>query len=216
MTAAEFNILGKELQQLCTSIPLRWGAVQNDGTDRKINLFRCGNLQQLETEIAPFSEEDQHYFRRRWFLWKCSQVDEYLFYRQANIRKNPNPKDHAWDLEFNGSLRFDVKGTVVPKQFRDRFHTDQEKKLIEFYYRHQSKGVRHHLQNRLFLVHHSFSKPERSIFLRCHWTLKEQAYKTFGHRLAKSRTAPITHLGALAKCIFIVETKAGKCLYKIN
>ena len=83
MLATEYASISKELQELSKTIPLYWGAVQNDNTDAKLNLFNIKSKQQLETKIADFNKKDKNYFRRRWFLWQCAKVDEFLFYHQV-------------------------------------------------------------------------------------------------------------------------------------
>jgi hypothetical protein len=216
MLITEYESISKELQELSKTIPLYWGAVQNDETDAKLNLFYIKNKLQLETKIADFKEKDKNYFRRRWFLWQCARVDEYLFYNQNNIKKNPNSKDKNWDIEFNknADLRFDVKSTIVPKKLRTNFTIADEEKTINFYYQNQSKGVRNHLQNRLFIVHHSFYKPERSLFLRCYWNLKAKAYQHFYNQL-KTNINFVSYKTVIAKCIFIFETEKNVFSYTI-
>ncbi len=217
MTYDEYLKLSKELQDLSKRIPLKWGKVQNNATDDKIDMFSCSSVSSLESEISDLEVDDRNYFRRRWFLWKCAQVDEYLFYRNENVKKNPDHKDQSWDIIFNDSLCFDVKGTIVPRSLRSSFKLNEqsEKEMIDFYYREQSQGVRYNVQNRLFIVHHSFRKDVRSIYLRCHWELKKLAYKEFNHRITASGIKLIEHGSVLAKCIFILESKDNRFYHKI-
>lgn len=216
MTPDDYLILSKDLQHLSKEIPLCWGKIQNNQTDNQINMFDCPSLASLENSIETLSLEDQAYFKRRWFLWQCAQVDEYLFYKASNVEKNPNPKDQAWDIRFNQSMAFDVKGTVVPKVLRHNFEFNQEEELIHFYYQNQSKGVRQHIQNRLFIVHHSFRDAKRSMFLRCHWELKKLAYQSFNHRMTQKEINLIPYKSVFAKCIFIIEGKENDFYFKIN
>ena len=215
MTHNEYIKLSKDLQILAKKIPLNWGKIQNDHTDKKINMFNCATLESLENEVEQLSLDNQNYFKRRWFLWRCAQVDEYLFYKEENVEKNPNHKDQSWDIKFNDSIQFDVKGTVVPKSFRSLFDFSKEKELIDFYYKSQSKGVRHNIQNRLFIVHHSFNETERSMFLRCYWELKKNAYREFNKLITNSKLNLIKHNSVVAKCIFIIESKENDFYFKI-
>ena len=175
-------------------------------------MFGCNNKLQLENSLNRLSESEKIYFRRRWFLWQCSRVDEYLFYIE-----NPNSKDQNWDIEFNNdsNLRFDVKGTVVPKKFRYEFLVSDEKEIINFYYSQQSKGVRYNIQNRLFIVHHTYYKSERSMYLRCHWKLKIKAFEVFRKSISK-KTNFVQYKTAAAKCIFILESKANEFSFYVN
>ena len=79
MKKIEYERISKELQELSKDIPLKWGNIQNDETDAKLNLFGIKSKHQLESEIASFTEKDQNYYRRRWFLWQCSKVDDFIF-----------------------------------------------------------------------------------------------------------------------------------------
>ena len=217
MDENEYIRIGKELQNLIKSIPLNWGRIQNNKTDSKINMFTCNTIDQLEKVIRSLNENEKNYFRRRWFIWQCSRVDEYLFCKSFNVNANPNPKDQDWDIMFynNNGLRFDIKGTVVPKSMRKSFNTNYEEKIINFYYKNQSKGVRYNIQNRLYIVHHSNYRDERSMYLRCHWKLKEEAYNTFIDQLRLGMDF-IKHKTVISKCIFILENKNNEFSFKIN
>ena len=188
MTHPEYLQLSADLQQLLKTIPLHWGAIQNDGMDCKIKMFQIKTFAELEIRIQNLPEDDKNYFRRRWFLWKCAQCDEHIFCENQNVIPNPNPKDQDYDIEFNGNpeLRFDVKGTVIPKKFRDKIDVLilDPTEMVQFFYEKQSRGVRDHMQNRLFIVHHSFRSPEREMVLRCHWEYKENLYKEYASKIS--------------------------------
>lgn len=211
MDEIEFNQLSKELQDLSQRIPLNWGMIQNDITDKQINIFKINDIVTLEDKIKELSEKDRNYFRRRWFLWQCARVDEYLFYRLPSVIANPSSKDQAWDIEFKGdsNLRFDLKGTVVPKILQADFTLADEKKIIDFYYKNQSKGVRDNYQNRIFVVHHSFKELDRSMNLRCQWELKTNAFQAFSEQISEKKTYK-NRKRVQAKCLFILENELGE------
>ena len=181
MTQNEYLKLSNDLQQLARIIPLQWGNIQNDGTDKQINMFQIHSFEELETQIFNLSDNSKNYFRRRWFLWKCAQCDEYIFCTNTNVTPNPNTRDQSYDIEFNNNnfLRFDIKGTVIPREFRNDINAilNDPSKMINFYYEKQSTGVRNNIQNRLFIVHHSYRNQEREMYLRCHWAFKINLYK---------------------------------------
>ncbi len=208
MTHQEYHQLSSDLQQLVKKIPLHWGAIQNDRTDFKMNMFQIHSFAELEIQIQNLSEEDKNYFRRRWFLWKCAQCDEYLFCTNQNVKPNPNTKDQAYDIEFNGNpqLRFDVKGTVIPKKFRDSIDAiiQDPSEMVQFFYEKQSRGVRDHIQNRLFIVHHSFRSPEREMVLRCHWEYKENLYKEYASKISQTSNF-INYQNVKADVLFLFE-----------
>ena len=208
MTHPEYLQLSTDLQQLIKKIPLHWGAIQNDGMDCKIKMFQIKTFTELEVQIQNLLEDDKNYFRRRWFLWKCAQCDEYLFCMNHNVKPNPNPKDQDYDIEFNGNseLRFDVKGTVIPKKFRDNIDLviQDPSAMIRFFYEKQSRGVRDHIQNRLFIVHHSFRSPEREMVLRCHWDYKTDLYKEYASKISQT-TSFISYQNVKADVVFLFE-----------
>lgn len=208
MTHQEYHQLSSDLQQLLKTIPLHWGAIQNDGMDCKIKMFQIKTFVELENQIQSLSEEDKNYFRRRWFLWKCSLCDEYIFCTNQNVKPNPNSKDQDYDIEFNGNpqLRFDVKGTVIPKTFRNNIEAiiQDPTEMIRFFYERQSCGVRDHVQNRLFIVHHSFRNPEREMVLRCHWDYKADLYKEYATKITQTSNF-ITYQNVKSGVVFLFE-----------
>lgn len=172
MTEIEFRRLSEDIRLLAKSIQLNWGAIQNNKYDHLLNMFSIDTYSELESSLVKFSEPIQVYFKRRWYLWKCAQCDEYLFYKNQNVEKNPNPRDQSYDICIDGVYYFDIKGTVIPKSMRNQNIDniiDSPQEMVDFYYDKQSRGVRNCYQNRLFVVHHSFVDPAREFYLRCAW-----------------------------------------------
>lgn len=145
MTNEEFNTLSSDLRILAKNIPLNWGRVQNNKNDDKIDMFSIQSYDELEKTIMVLPDIEQNYLRRRWYLWRCSQCDEYLFCVNNNVEPNPNPYDKEWDIRFNRSISFDIKGTIVPKSMRSEIEPiiKNPEKMIRFYYDEQSKGRRY-------------------------------------------------------------------------
>ena len=79
MKQIEFDLLSNDLRALAVKIPLHWGTVQNNRIDDNINMFAINSYSELEKQIAHLNDYKKNYLRRRWFLWKCSECDEYLF-----------------------------------------------------------------------------------------------------------------------------------------
>lgn len=52
MNQNEFNCLSADLRTLAKNIPLRWGAVENNRIDDKINMFSIDSYTELENKIA--------------------------------------------------------------------------------------------------------------------------------------------------------------------
>ena len=217
MTHQEFQRLSSDLQQLVKIIPLHWGAIQNDKKDIKIDMFQIHSFANLEDQIKDLFENDKNYFRRRWFLWKCAQCDEYIFCMNTNVLPNPNSRDQAYDIEFdkNPQLRFDVKGTVIPKVFRKNIDASIQDptEMIRFFYEKQSQGVRDNIQNRLFIIHHSYRNPEREMYLRCHWEFKLNLYNEYASRISQKPNF-IEYITVKAEVVFNFENLDKPITYK--
>ena len=100
MTSKEFEKLSKDLQNLAKIIPLHWGQIQNDETDGLVDMFTISSFEELEHRVQSLEDGVKNYFRRRWFIWKCAQCDEYLFSVNKNVSPNPNSRDQSYDIEF--------------------------------------------------------------------------------------------------------------------
>ena len=210
MNNSEFDQLSKDLQSLVKIVPLNWGSVQNDSTDGQINMFQIQTFSELERQLIPLNADSKNYFRRRWFLWKNAQCDEHLFCKNNNVTPNPNSKDQSYDVEFNSNeqLRFDIKGTVIPKKFRDRIADviEDPTEMIHFFYNEQSRGVRSAIQNRLFIIHHSYRNYEREMYVRCHWDFKINVYKEYSDKVCVNSNF-INYQSVKADVIFIFENE---------
>lgn len=208
MTENEFDQLASDLQSLAKNIPLNWGRVQNDDTDKQIDMFQIHTFTELESQLSALSENSRNYFRRRWFLWKSAKCDEFIFCMNDNVRPNPNFKDQTYDIEFNNNsrLRFDVKGTVIPREFKGKIEAviENPEEMVKWFYENQSKGVRNNLQNRLFIVHHSYRAPEREMYLRCHWEFKKQVYRDYSSRISIDASF-VNYQNTKSDVVFIVE-----------
>jgi hypothetical protein len=208
MTQREYEQLATDLQSLARIVPLNWGGIQNDGTDNQINMFQIHSFAELERQTSSLSENSRNYFRRRWFLWKSAQCDEHIFCMNNNVSPNPNFRDQTYDIEFNdnATLRFDVKGTVIPRSFRTNINAviEDPTDMIRFFYDEQSRGVRNNVQNRLFLIHHSYINQDREMYLRCIWANKINIYSEYSNRITTNSNF-LEYRGAKADVIFIFE-----------
>jgi hypothetical protein len=217
MTQQEYNIKKQMLQSIVTKIPSSWGAVQNDASDGGINMFAINDYTTLISSITHLIEEQQQYLQRRWFLWQCSICDEYLFCINRNVKPNPDSKSKDYDIQFNNDeyLQFDIKGTVVPKQFRedvDELIKDPQP-LIDFYYQKQSKQVRYGEQNRLFVIHHSYRNENRELILRAHFDFKQEAFKRYAMQTLLGKKY-LNYKNAKADALFVFENEDKSFTYK--
>lgn len=212
MTQFEFEKLSADLRTIASKIPLHWGAVQNNSTDDRIDMFSLQSYEELESAVSRLSEESANYLRRRWYLWKCAECDEYLFYKNEGVIKNPDKYDKAWDICIDEEYYFDVKGTVIPRSFRggnlDFGINGMGNDIIKFFYDEQSRGRRFDMQNRLFIVHHSFVDEKREFYLRCAWQTKEYVYKMFVDNI--SSVYKYVYRGCTAALVYLIEEEKGK------
>lgn len=212
MNSNQYHSLKIELKKISTEIPLTWGAVQNDATDRLVNLFSIQSYADLCHKIQDLPDTTQHYFQHRWFLWQCARCDEHIFATNGNVKPNPNPRDQTYDIEFNGNpaLRFDIKSTKVPQKFRGVMSTvfRNPELLVDYYYTLQSTGVRRCMQNRIFIVHHSFVSTRNTLKLRCEWDFKEKTYTEYAERITEEGKF-IKHSNVKSDIIFIIENRDG-------
>jgi len=219
MIEIEYKKLSEDLKKLAKKIPAHWGRIQNDKTDAKINMFAIKDFAELEEAVRGLEKSEKDYYRRRWYLWKCAQCDEYIFCLNNNVTENPNKKDQEYDIEFNSdaALRFDVKGTVVPREFRDNIKgiIVNPEELINFFYTQQSKGVRNNLQNRLFIIHHSAIEQKREIILRSKWEFKKKVYSIYAQHITKD-TALNTFNSCKVDIIYIGERLNGDLTFFIQ
>lgn len=219
MTQEQFSTLSQDLRTIVPKIPLNWGHIQNNGYDSELkrycNIFAIMSLAELQRHISRFDVEHQNYYLRRWYLLRCADCDEYLFYINPNIEHNPDRYDKEWDIKINNHILFDVKGTVIPKSMRDDVNgvLETPEDIVKFYYDNQSRGVRYDMQNRLFVVHHSLVDQGREFYLRCAWKAKQAIY----HRFAEEAESIhyLEYEGCRAAVIYIIETEKNKLEYKI-
>ncbi|HOD62208.1 MAG TPA: hypothetical protein PKG96_08940 [Bacilli bacterium] len=59
MTQREYIKLSGDLQQLARIIPIQWGNIQNDGTDKQIDMFQIHSFEELERQINTLSENSK-------------------------------------------------------------------------------------------------------------------------------------------------------------
>jgi hypothetical protein len=216
MNESQFNALSKHLEGVAPKIPLRWGKIQNDRTDSKLNIFGYRSFQELDKALEGLSVEEKNYFKKRWFIWRCSQCDEYLFYSQPGVRANPESRDQDWDVEFFGrkDWRFDIKGTLVPRSLRKvmtkgAFPVDPHE-LISFNFDNQSTGVRSHYQNRIFLVHVPYT-PKNENALRANFKAKKSTIEFYLQNLQQHPTYKfIDYKGLKCDVIFLCEDSRGR------
>lgn len=195
LTRQTFDQIRSELNTVYHLISLHWGSVQNNDYDMLItsqHFFEIKTLTDLDLELAKFAnipefEKIKIYYYRRWFITMCAKCDEFLFYREPNVIGNPVEIDYKWDVRFLGGLWFDIKSTVIPFELRLdllEHYINNPTDLIRWFYTHQSKGVRNHTQNRLFLVYHSYIHEDNEFNLRLMFGRKSKIAQEYAKKLS--------------------------------
>ena len=220
LTQAQFDVLSRDLRQIVLRIPLAWGHIQNNPYDRELekvcNIFDVVSLSDFENHITGFDADHKQYYLRRWFILRCAECDEFLFYKNEGVEHNPNRFDKKWDIRIKNGVQFDVKGTIIPHCFQ-YYYGDvlaNPSGIVEYYYDHQSPGKRYDMQNRLFIVHHSLAAPERELKIRCGWRSKEYVFSSFVKEVDNIHF--MSYKGQMAGVIFLVETAPGELQYIIS
>jgi hypothetical protein len=220
LDSKQFKTLSNDLRRIAPLIPLRWGHIQNNRYDDELkkycNIFAVFSKDELENSIASFDLDHKNYYRRRWYILRCSDCDEYLFYKNEGVEHNPDRFDKRWDIRIGKIIEFDVKGTVIPRPFISSYEDVilDPSTIIKFYYDKQSRGIRYDMQNRLFIVHHSLIDSNRELYLRCAWETKDRVFKKFVENADSINF--FSYGGCTASVIFIVETTLNNLESKIS
>lgn len=217
ITKEEFNSLSAHLQSISSIVPYKWGRMQSRDIDRRLpKLFEYETYQELNDaiqynvnrRILSDNDDENNYYRHRWFVYKCSLVDEFLFYSLPDvvgIDKNP-----WYDITFLNRFNLDLKGTVMLKQYKDdpEYVFRNPLALIDSFYKEQTQDFRYRrrLQNRLFLVHHSFISPAREPYLRTLFTVKARIFEEYAKMLMNPEHKIYDYMnGRKTDIIFLIE-----------
>lgn len=232
MIQSEFDSLAPKLQELSLNKDFpNWGKVQNDKMDKLLtgtkedkerfyyNTNTYESFLELLKEKNITTEKDVNYCTKRWFGNVCSKCDEFLFYRNENVKAHNEQYNPYWDVEFRNGLQMDIKSTVIPKKMitdeKDiKYLISHPEEIIPWMYTNQSKGVRMRFQNRLFICHHSIVSDDRINYVKCAWEYKEKLFKNIADNIEK---LPLYDFGtAKSALIFVIENKENQFSYKID
>jgi hypothetical protein len=186
--------------------------VQAKEYDRKLpKLYEYESYDELNEAIArsvergfiPNNNEQIDYYRHRWYVHRCSLVDEYVFKNISDITID--------------NFNLDLKGIVILKQYKDspQHSFDVPLTLIDTFYKQQSQdfSYRRKYQNRLFLVHHSFIDPSREPVLRAAFDAKEIVFSEYVKLFENPTHKLYPYFNRLADIIFFVERADGTLDY---
>ena len=147
----------------------------------------------------------------------CSEVDEYLFKILPDVLSDGSNNPER-DFTIRNKVSLDLKGTVLLKQYKGdpEYVYKNPLALIDSYYKEQSQDFhyRRRLQNRLFVVHHSYVAPERESYVRTLFDVKRVIFKRYVEMLMQPDHKIFDYMnGRKADLIMLVETVDGKIAY---
>jgi len=171
----------------------------------------------IQKTFIENTEDARNYYRHRWFIYKCSEADEYLFKILPSV-VNDGSNDPNRDFTIRNKVSLDLKGTVLLKQYKDdpEYVYKNPLALIDSYYKEQSQDFhyRRRLQNRLFVVHHSYVAPERESYVRTLFDVKSVIFKRYVDMMLQSDHKIFDYMnGRKADLIMLVETADGRIAY---
>lgn len=157
------------------ALPYNWLQKQNDLWDKATRfIYNITTWQQLLETIENtrqkhnFNQEPYlQYAANRWYNFWSAQAVEHIFTSLPGFAANPKPLQDHYDFKWLG-IPIDHKTSVFPNAYGSdyAFAKANKNSLIHWFYKHQSKGQRHHLNNRLFIVVHDSNGD--------HWKLKAE------------------------------------------
>jgi hypothetical protein len=214
LLSEQFVALTQHLNSLCHVVPYQWGRTQIKEFDRKLpKLFEYQTYDELNVGIdlnvvrglIPDDEDQKNYYRHRWYVYRCSLGDEYVFKSLPNIAAA-------------GRYNLELKGAVCLREGKDdpKYMFRVPLAMIDALYKQESIDFhsRRRLQNRLFLVHHSFINQARELMLRVAFDEKTTIFAEY----AKLFSNPAHKLfdyyySRKADIIFFVEREDGTLEY---
>lgn len=226
LSPEQFATLNQHLNTICHTVPYKWGRVQTKEFDRKLpKLFEYETYDELNAGIALNVErgyiitddEQNNYYRHRWYVYRCSLGDEYLFKSLPTIIA-ADDKDPWKDFTIASKYNLDLKGTVILKQYKDdpEYVFKTPLALIDSLYKEQSRdfSYRKRLQNRLFLVHHSFVDQSREPVLRAAFDAKSEVFIEYVKLFSEPNHKLFPYYyERMADIIFFVELADGTLQY---
>lgn len=184
LTPSQYSLLLSHIKAIAEIVPYQWGRMQVKAYDRKLpKLYEYQTYDELNEAIANgirrgylTDTDDNNYYRHRWFVYKCSELDEYLFNTVTDNKIRLELKGQVFYNKYNDDIDYTFR---VPLKFIDSLYKQQ---CFEY---HRKKR----LENRLFIAYHSFVSPAREPFLRTMFDEKENIFReyngwlTSGHKL---------------------------------
>ena len=158
-TKEQYEHLRKHLPKIQDKIPFNWGRIQSKDLDRRLpKLLTYDTYAELNEAIQqsvlrgylPNNNEENNYYRHRWFIYKCSEVDEYIF-NQLLDGMYVTPLIQVYNLM--------VKGFVILPEVKEKLELFYKNPLAlaDYLYKEQKKNFfrSRRLENRLFIAYHT-------------------------------------------------------------
>lgn len=216
ITEEQFTSYTNDLNEHISDLAnIFWGGKQNDADDKLTAPYRIKDYNDLLEKTQNLTQSLQNYAKNRYFKFRCAMCDEYLFDCNEEVQHNPVFNDRSWDFAIRGH-KFDLKGSRIFYDMDPRYAIENPDQLITRLYSDQSRDSRFGINNRIFLIHHSFIDRKRNDILRCKFDFKKKAIRQFLDDFGqpgKTHFYPImkngTYTNSYATVIFIIENENG-------
>lgn len=151
-----YDLLEQDLKRRASSLPYSWGRKQNDDFDKLTrNVYNIPTFNGLMLAYPDTSTDESNYAYNRWFNYHSANAIESFFCESPRVVAESNKYHRTIDFYIDG-IPFDHKTTNLPNCFQRRvseiYNRDFQIELVQWLYRNQSGGQRHHMSNRLFVV----------------------------------------------------------------
>jgi hypothetical protein len=180
----DVTVLEKELKA-CWAYPYDWqGKKQSNANDNSTRFVYKQNcfadvLREAKSRFDP-SEYLFQYSINRWYNYKCSFWIEEMFCSLPGVVPHENKYHQSIDFYVN-DIPFDLKVTKILNNFPGGIDAAKEdpKALAQAYYEQQSRGQRHHLENRIFVVLHDHNPSSDHIKLKAELSFIQPFIRNF-------------------------------------
>lgn len=222
-----YLFLSKHLNDICHIVPYKWGRMQTKELDRRLPKLLTYNTydelngaiqRNVDRGILPDNDEENNYYRHRWFVYKCAEVDEYLYYKNVITLFSVLPNGEYDFLPIIDRYKLDLKSYVMLNQHKDNhqyafknplavidsFYKEQRR---EFYYRNRNR-------NSLFLVHYSDISPEAEPYLRVRFDIKSKIFIEYAKMIMNPAHQIYDYLhGRKTDIMFFIQNVDGTFSY---
>lgn len=208
ITEKEYNQLRVHLPKIQDKIPFNWGRIQSKDLDRRLSKMLNYNTYAELNEVIQKNvargflsnnNAENNYYRYRWFIYKCSEVDEYIF---NNIMNN------IYQAPLISTYNLIVKGFVILPEITEKMELFYKNplSLVDYLYKEQKKNFfrSRRLENRLFVAYHC-KDISKEPAIRCDFELKESVFEDFIQMTIEKSHKLYTYLNERKSDVILIQ-----------